>query len=266
MSVDSKQERQDRMATLIFSRGTMRVEELQAEIGVSAMTLYRDLAELEARHVITRGRGEVSAAATSLSETSFEFRLGQEVAAKQALAGPAAAVVQRGDSVFVDDSSTAWFAMEQMLAATETTIVTNCLGAVERAMETGETDVIMVGGRLAPRLQAFYGPSAVASLRRLQVDVALLGAAAVRGGRMFHPYEEVADFKREVIDRSGRSVLLVTASKFSRTALYEVAPLREVDLIVTDLPLEDPQLQAALDAGVEVLGPSAQQGTQEQQG
>lgn len=253
----SKQDRQDRLATLIFGRGTVRVEELQEEMGVSAMTLYRDLAELEARQVVIRSRGEVSAAASSLSETSFSFRLGQESASKRALAELTRPLVGRGDSVLVDDSTTAHFILEQVLEQGQLTVVTNCLGPATMVMDHPETELIMVGGRFVRPLQAFYGPSAVAALGAVRVDVAIIGAAAIQQGMVYHPYEDVAAFKHFAISRATTSVLAVTASKFTRSALYEVSRLTDFDVIVTDLPADEPQLVAAAEAGVTVLSSAA---------
>ncbi|MGA4670761.1 DeoR/GlpR family DNA-binding transcription regulator [Propionibacteriaceae bacterium Y1923] len=249
----SKQDRQDRLATMIFGRGTVRVEELQDEMGVSAMTLYRDLAELEARQVVIRSRGEVSAAASSLSETSFEFRLGQEAAAKRSLANLVAPLIGRGDSVLVDDSTTAHFILEAVIDRGPVTVVSNCTGPANMVMEHHEAELIMIGGRYLRPLQAFYGPSAITALSGVRVDVALIGAAAIHRGIVHHPYEDVARYKHFAMGRATTSVLAVTESKFARSALYEVCALSDFDVVVTDMSPDEPQLVAAAEAGVRVL-------------
>lgn len=248
-----KQDRQDKLATLIFGRGSVRVEELQDEMGVSAMTLYRDLAELEARQVVIRSRGEVSAAASSLSETSFGFRLGQEAAAKRVLAALTAPLIGRGDSVLVDDSTTAHFILEAVIESGPLTVVTNGTGPANMVMDHPEVELIMVGGRFVRPLQAFYGPSAITALGGVRVDLAILGAAAIQDGMVYHPYEDVAAFKHFAITRATTSVLAVTASKFSRSALYEVSHLTDFQVIVTDMAPDEPQLVAAAEAGVKII-------------
>lgn len=249
----TKQERQDRLATLIFARGTVRVDELQESVGVSPMTLYRDLAELEARRVVVRSRGEVSAAASTLSETPFSFRLDQEAATKRELAGLVGDLVGRGSSLLVDDSTTAYVVLEHVIGNGALTVITNCSGPAQLVVEHPEAELIMVGGRYVHRLQAFYGPSAMTALGALRVDVAVLGAAAIQGGVVHHPYEDVAEYKRLAAERSALAVLAVTSAKFSRTALYEVGPLTSFDVIVTDHDPADAQLVAAAEAGVRVL-------------
>ena len=79
------------------------------------------------------------------------------------------------------------------------------------------------------------------------------GSAAIQQGMVYHPYEDVAAYKHFAISRAITSVLAVTSSKFTRSALYEVSPLTDFDVIVTDLPADEPQLVAAAEAGVQVL-------------
>lgn len=251
----SKVERQDQLATLIFTHGTMRVDELQEAMGMSPMTLYRDLADLEARHVVTRSRGEVSAAATSLSETPFSFRLGQETASKRRLAELAAGLVSRGDSVLVDDSTSAYAVLEAVIGREALTVVTNCTGQAALVVEHPTAELIMLGGRYVRPLQSFYGPATMTALRSIRVDVAILGAAAIQDGVVHHPYEDVATYKRAAVDRAATTVLAVTAPKFARTALYEVSRLSDFDVIVTDMAADEPSLVAAAEAGVRVLTP-----------
>jgi DeoR/GlpR family transcriptional regulator of sugar metabolism len=242
---------------LIFTLGNARVEELQRVTGTSSMTLYRDLADLEAQQVIVRSRGHVSAIATSLSETPFSFRLGQETAAKDAIAAAAARLIGRGDSVFVDDSTTAYAILTARLGRDPITVVTNAAAPIRLLEDHPECELIMIGGRYRRQIQAFYGPGAVEDLSRVHVDVAILGAAAIQDGTIRHPYEDVADFKRTVPARATRSILAVTAAKFSRSALHRVGPVTDVDVIVTDLPADDDQLADAVEHGVQVISTSS---------
>lgn len=254
-STTAKQHRHEQLMEIVFAQGVVRVEELQRDLGVSNMTLYRDLAELESRQVISRNRGEVSALASSLSETSFSYRMANETAAKTRLASLAADLVKRGDSVLVDDSTTAHFVLEELVARGPVTLVTNGLGAIELAQENAELDVIMLGGRYSRALHAHYGPATTAGLGRLQPDVLVMGAAAIQDGIVLHPYAEVAEFKHLALQQSKFKILVVTASKFSRTALYQVAPLTDFDAIVTDLAAPRNELQSAIDAGVQIVTP-----------
>lgn len=255
-SAETKAERQDRLATLIFTLGDAKVEELQRVTGTSSMTLYRDLADLEAQQVIIRSRGQVSAVATSLSETPFGFRLGQETAAKEKIAEAAARLIRRGDSVFVDDSTTAYAILTARLGRDPFTVVTNAAAPIRLLDEHPECELIMIGGRYRRHIGAFYGPGAVEDLSRVHVDVAIFGAAAIQDGVIRHPYEDIADFKRHLPSRATRSILAVTSPKFSRSALHRVGPLSELDVIVTDHPSDDDQLADAVEHGVQVISTS----------
>lgn len=253
----SKQARQEKLASLIFSHGTVRIDALQAEMGTSAMTLYRDLADLERRQAIIRSRGSVSAAGTSLSDTSYPFRLKQEVGTKQELGRLAAGLLKRGDTLFVDESTTSYYTADAALGLGKMTIVTNSQGVAQRTIESPDAELLLIGGCYERRLNSYSGPAALRSLRAVRVDVAILGAASVEGGSIYHPDHDIAALRELAIARAKRSILVLTASKFDESALHEIAPLTEFTTIVTDRDPEDPQLRAARAAGVQVLGPSS---------
>lgn len=226
--------RQQHIAELVFSRGTMRVEELIEMIDVSPMTLYRDLAKLEQRRVIHRSRGEVSAAASSLSETSVRFRTAQETAEKKSLVTEARKFVNQADSVFIDDSTTACQLIDSLADGRPLTVMTNSLTVSRELVSEGIFDMIFIGGRYVHQLDAFFGPMACQAFDRVAPDLAIVGAAAIRDGAIFHPYEDVAVFKEAALAASRRKILLATASKFSRTAMHRIAGIDEFDAVITD--------------------------------
>ncbi len=83
----------------------MPVGELAEAMGVSVMTVHRDLEALAARGVLRRFRGGVSALPTSVFESNLDYRLGVQLAEKEAVARAAAELVEPGMSVMLDDST-----------------------------------------------------------------------------------------------------------------------------------------------------------------
>ena len=121
----SKDERQRLITEFILERGSARIEELQDLVDVSPMTLYRDLHELESARIIDRFRGEITAVATTLTETSMRYRVAHETEAKRQLAVPLVPIISRGMSVLLDDSSTGLMIMESFVDVPALTIITN---------------------------------------------------------------------------------------------------------------------------------------------
>ncbi|AZN30004.1 DeoR/GlpR transcriptional regulator [Flaviflexus salsibiostraticola] len=252
----SKNERQQLLAEFVLNAGTARVEDILKLVDASPMTIYRDLSELEEDRVIVRSRGEVSAVATSLSETSMKYRLTQEEDEKASLATQFASLITRGTSLLFDDSSTVYSVLKAYTHIGGLTIITNNWSIIALAGSVPDWELITLGGRYDRHLDANYGPAGIEMLKRVRADHAIISAAAVNDGVVYHPYDAVAEYKSLMIAAASQSHLAVTHSKFERTALHRVADTADFDDVVVDSGTSDEIVQSMLDRGATVkVGP-----------
>lgn len=230
----NQQQRQDKLAELIFSRGVANIDELIQLVDVSPMTLYRDLAALESRRVIHRSRGEVSAVATSMSETTVGFRSRQEIDEKAAVGRLAAEHLASRYSIFFDDSTTVLSAIDNLTETAQKTFISNSLTTSRKLASVDHADLITIGGRYRHQLDSFFGPMAMRELETLTPSVTVVGTAAIKNNVLYHPYSEVAAFKNRAVQRAEYAILLATASKFTRTSLYKMAEVSYFDMVIVD--------------------------------
>lgn len=230
----TQEERQTGIIELIIENGVTRVEELSELFDVSAMTLYRDLAALEARQIITRNKGAISLLAASISETPFEFRQRQEMDAKLAVGRAAAKIVDRYSTVFVDDSTTAYNVIDHIQDPGSKAFITNSLASARKIADSEHKSMTVVGGRLVRQLDAMFGPTTTRTIRELAFETAIFGTASIKDGTIFHPYSEVASFKSELIKRVDVPILVATGSKFDRVALHRIADVADFKYLVVD--------------------------------
>lgn len=230
----SKNDRQQMLAEHVLNLGTVRVEDLLKLVDASPMTIYRDLSELENDRVIVRSRGEVTAVATSLSETSMKYRLTQEEDAKNSLVSVFAPLFTRGSSIICDDSSTVFSILKEYTSVGGLTIITNNWSIIQLAGSVPDWELITLGGFYDRHLDANYGPAGVKMLREIRADHAIISAAAISDGVVYHPYAAVADYKALMLQAASHSHLAVTHSKFERKALYRVADTADFDSVVVD--------------------------------
>ena len=243
MAKASQEERQARIVELIIDHGSLRVDDLAESFGVSVMTLYRDLAALESRQMISRHRGTISLLVSSISETPFVFRLHQEAQAKEAVAREAARVASRYSSIFVDDSSTAYACLDYMEVPESKAFITNALPAASKIGAGDHQSLTILGGRYERTLDAFFGPATNRQVGELAFETAILGAASIKDGSIYHPFIDAALFKREVLARTEAPILAVTASKLSRVALHRLADLSEFAYMIIDDAVTDEELK-----------------------
>ncbi len=248
-----KDERQRLITEFILERGSARIEELQELVEVSPMTLYRDLHELESARIIDRFRGEITAVATTLSETSMRYRVAHDTEAKRRLAGPLVPIITRGMSVIVDESSTSLMIMEAFTDVPSLTVITNNWKIIQLAARTPHWELITIGGQYNRHLDANFGPAGIEMMGRMRADVAIFSAAAITDGVVYHPYEAVADFKEAMRRAARSSYLAATCPKFGRTALYRVADTTDYTGVVVEGSM-DPELVSFLEVrGARVL-------------
>lgn len=230
------EERRQAVADVVLRRGAVRLAELAADLGVSEMTVRRDVAELAGRGVLERVHGGAMAPRPgSTEEPGFAAKSGLRVAAKTAVAREAVRLVEPGTSVAVSAGTTTHLAAGLLRDVPGLTVVTNSLPVADLLSAAGDgAEVLLVGGRRTPS-RALVGPLAVRALEGLHVDLLLLGAHGVDPERgLTTPTLEEADTDRALARAARRVAVLADSSKWRVVGLATALPLGDVDVLVTD--------------------------------
>jgi DeoR/GlpR family transcriptional regulator of sugar metabolism len=230
-------ERQQRIRLLATQQGVLRIPELAETLGVSEMTIRRDLEMLEDSGHLERTFGGAIASEQTSFESNYTVRLHTHTPEKQALARYAASLIQEGDTVAIDASTTC-LALAKELAKRRLTIITNGLDAAIE-LRNSQSKVILIGGYLRQIAGSFAGPLALKALEGLRVDHAFFSAKGVlpEDGYLDSDLDEV-EVKRVMIASAVHSTALMDSSKFGVHALGRIAPLHDIHLLVTDAGLD----------------------------
>jgi DeoR/GlpR family transcriptional regulator of sugar metabolism len=219
-------ERRRLIAQQVADEGHVTVEELASHFGVSVMTVRRDLAVLGTGGQVRRVHGGALVPDLSAHEDSFSFRLEASVEAKQRLAEAALEKLHVGESVFLDGSSTSYFAAKLIVARDyEVTVLTNSLPlmALFNTNVTRHTALFAIGGSLRDLTLAFGGPAASESVRRYVADKAIISCKGVtEDGLVTEPAPNEIDVKKAMLAHSQEPLLLLDGSKFEQRGLYVV--------------------------------------------
>ena len=249
--------RHDRIVEILRSAGAVSVTQAAADLGVSDMTLRRDLLELESAGKLTRVHGGAVAAAhpraaAEAEEPSFESRMLKQHGAKQRIAAAAATLVASHRSLAIDVGTTTFMMAQAMRPSANTKVFTSSLRvAVELA--ASRCEVFLSGGRVRGGELALGGPAAIAQFNSLWFDAAVIGASGLTGDGLFDYSIEDTQLKRIYIERSTVKIALCDASKLMTPSLVRVCALAEISVLITDAPPPG-SLAAKLDqAGVEVV-------------
>ena len=114
--------------------------------------------------------------------------------------------------------------------------------------------VNLVGGMLNRDSISVSGNNATKFLADINIDVAFIvpSGASAETGFTCGNYAE-CEFKRQVIEKARRTVILADHSKFGRTLPYTFAEFGMVDTIITDRAVSGDIADAAKRAGTQII-------------
>jgi len=248
----SREERQAAITELVLSQGTVKIDQIVSQFGVSRMTIHRDLETLEQRGILRRSHGTASALASSFFESNIEFRLRQNTADKQAIARAALEFVESGTSVLLDDSTTGLALARLLPTKSPITLITNFQRVINELSHTPEISLISLGGEFLQAVDAFCGAVTLSGLQSLSADVYFLSASAINGSTCYHQNSDLVLVKQAMLAAARKRVLIADHTKFGRQALYAVAEFDQLDAAIVNDGTPRNFIEALERAGVEV--------------
>ncbi|MDO5728822.1 MAG: DeoR/GlpR family DNA-binding transcription regulator [Actinomycetaceae bacterium] len=246
-------ERQSLIVEGVLSDGALRIDDIASRLGVSPVTVYRDVQVLEETGVVERVKGEVRVRASSTAELPPQIRKTRSPAEKAVVARAAIDLVAPGDAILIDDSSTALPLLTHLRNIVPLTIITNSLTVADTIRDWSEHQLVLIGGRYQQWAHAFYGTLAVSQVKELRADMCFMSDAAVWAGAIYNPVDYVIDMKRAMLAQATRRTLMIDSSKFARHAWQKTAPLDSFDTIIVDEAVTDEQLSELEESGATVI-------------
>ena len=246
-------QRRAEIRALLGRRGAASIAEISTALGVSGSTVRRDLDELDREGAVRRSHGGAVTVEGTAFEHRFEDRRNHSPAEKGRIGAHAVTLLERGQSVVFDSSSTVLGAAEALgRRKLELTAVTNDVGIASVLAETAGVSVVVPGGEIRDGSLTLLGPYTQTFLDGLHVDVAFMGIHAVTGDVLSESSLDVVEAKRAMMRAARRVVLLADHTKFRPPSFFEVARLDGVDDLVTDEAAPPEALEAAREAGLRV--------------
>lgn len=229
-----KEERWERMLSVISERGYVSVHRLAEDLYVSMPTVRRDLTELEHRGLVIRSRGGVKLPDEGHSQIPIVFRNNFKIQEKRRLCEAAAALVQDGAVVYIDPSSTFLRIADLLAGKKGIIVVTNSMPIATALIEAG-VRTFCTGGELGGVAYSFTGGKAEAFAADFNYDIALYSSYGVNErGVITDTSESEISLRRVVMKQSRMNVYVCSGEKFSISTPFNFVPLSSMDVVVTD--------------------------------
>ncbi len=250
------EERRKRILELLQERKKVRVNELAKLFNVSAVTIRKDLEQLEAAGALVRTHGGAVIPDHTRSEWGFFKKLSQQKQQKIRIARKAVEFIEEEDTIILDSSSTTYYIAEEIrkLGRIHLTVVTNNIFVAERLVGIQGVEIIVLGGHMRENSLSLVGPWALRHLEEIKVDKAFLGTMGFSPEKGFMtPSLVEADVKRTMIEAAGEVFIVTDSSKFKRGAFAVFAQAEDVDHLITDSGISRSVEKYLEEKGVDVI-------------
>jgi DeoR/GlpR family transcriptional regulator of sugar metabolism len=249
-------ERQEHIARIVEEHGRARVPDLAARFGVSGVTIRKDLLALESAGRVVRTHGGAIALDRSRPELAFEIRERLQAAEKVRIGAVAAGLVQDGESLVMDASTTALSVARHLKGRggwSQLTVITNGLRiASELAGHPGIT-VLMLGGRVRWEALSVVGQLGDGLFSRINVQKAFLGAAGftIESG-LSDATDEEAQIKRSMVAAAREVIAIVDHTKWERAAFATFCATDQIAIVLTDRGAPPAMVATLVERGIDV--------------
>jgi DeoR/GlpR family transcriptional regulator of sugar metabolism len=249
--------RRARLAEIIGREGFVSVAGTADLLGVSAMTIRRDLEALESRGLLMRTHGGAIAPEMrrrevfDAEEPVFERRRRQNAAAKGRIAAAAARLIGAGETLALDVGTSVLALASALVRRAGLRIFTNSLPTAI-TLTKGLSPVYLLGGQLRAAEMAVIGPVATQQAGAYYFDRLFLGVSGVTETGFYDYSLEDTEVKQAFIARARQVVVLCDASKFGHRALARVCGIEQCHLLITDAPPPPHLAEIFRAAGLEV--------------
>jgi len=256
-------ERLRRIGDLLLEDQFVSILSLSQMLGVSPMTIRRDLKRLEGMGICERTHGgAVARGATFVRDIPYNARESLFVEEKATIGRRAAQMVQEGETIAIDGGTTTVHMAAALRARQNITVITNSLHVMNQLSDSRGITVISTGGTLSTAMHeepgqgdpCLVGPLAEANMRRFRPSKAFMATTGITlADGLSNEVLEQATMKLAMIESCAQVILLADHTKFGHVAASIVGPVSLVHQIVVDSGLPDDQRRAFEQAGVEVI-------------
>jgi DeoR family transcriptional regulator of aga operon len=234
--------------------GQVDVNELSNEFNVSEVTIRNDLGRLETKNLLIKVRG----GAIKVDRVGMDFALSDKnkhnSEEKERIGRTAAGLIEEGDTIILDSGTTTMEIARNLSAFQNLTVITNALNVAQVLADYKDANVIVPGGFLRKNSLSLVGTTAEDSFRGYFCDklfLAVDGFSATYG--LSTPNVEEAHLNKVMIGISKKVIVVTDSSKFQKRSFAFIAPVSEIDVVVTDSGIDFEEQKRLENAGVQVI-------------
>lgn len=234
-----KEERQNYIMEKLKEHKLIRVSDITEELGVTDMTVRRDLQQLEEQNLVIRVHGGAKLVQDqSQKELSHIDKIEINIDLKKEIAKKIASEIEDNETVFLGAGTTIELVYEY-LTAKNIKIITNSLHLFNRFKHDNQFEIILIGGTYRDITGCFIGTIANDIIQNIHVKKAFIGVNGVKEDGFYTFSESEGLTQQYMLNNSDVKYIIADKSKFNRKDFYRFFTLEEADYLITNDTLEN---------------------------
>lgn len=230
------------------------VSELSALFDVSEETIRRDLDKLDKEGLATKSYGGAVLNENTSLDMPFNVRKKRNMKGKQMIAEIVSGLIQEGEHIIVDPSTTAVSIVKALKNRKRLTVITNSIEVLVELSDVSGWDIISTGGTMRENYLALVGPKATDVIKSFYADKVILSCKGIDMDKGITDANEMFSQVKQVMLRSaGQKILVVDHTKFNNVAFSRICELSSIDMVVTDIRPSEEWMSYFAEKGIECL-------------
>lgn len=238
----------------ITKEGIVRVSRLSEILGVSQITIRRDLELLEEEGLLERTHGGAILIHHMPIEPHFTEKDNINRDAKQEIGLAAAGIVEDGDTILINSGSTTLRIFSNLARYRNLRVITSNMGAFVEAREIG-IELILTGGSFRDQSNSLVGSFAVQNINKVMATKCFIGVDGIsRKHGLTTPILQEAEVAQTMIERTkGQVIVVADPSKLGIVSNFVTAPIDCVHTLVTSSGANEEYLAELEEEGIKIL-------------
>ncbi|WP_137895622.1 DeoR/GlpR family DNA-binding transcription regulator [Ramlibacter sp. 2FC] len=246
--------RQLKLLDVVRASGSVTVEALAEQLGVTLQTVRRDVQRLAEEGLLARFHGGVRVPSSTTENIAHQQRESLNAAGKAAIARAVARQVPNDCSLLINIGTTTEAIARELLGHQGLRVITNNLNVAAILGTNPGAEVIVAGGVVRARDGGIIGEATVDFIAQFKVDIALIGISGIESDGSLRDFDlREVRVAQTIIDHAREVWLAADHSKFHRPAMVQLATLSQIDRLFTDQPPPDPFPALLADADVQCI-------------
>lgn len=231
-----KNEREREIINILkYENGFVTVNELCKRLYASESSVRRDLTALESKGIVKRTYGGAELITNFSNVISFNKRYHHNIEAKKIIAKKAAKLIEDGNIIFLDQSSTSFYLASEIINRSSLTVITNNIEILHLLSNSG-IKVVSSGGFLSSENRScLIGSDAQSIFENVYADITFFSAKSLSNdGIIYDCTREEVVLRNSMLKNSKKKIFLCNSEKFGTQSAYKQCTLSDIDYLISE--------------------------------